>query len=71
MIANYNSVLADLVARALTLNGWLATPQSVKSVLAVVDGTVVYQLAAGQSPVPDAIALLEFAIPRLCAADGS
>jgi DNA-binding transcriptional regulator YbjK len=66
VITNYNSVLADLVARVLALSGWVATDQGVKSVLAVVDGTVVYQLAAGQSPVPPAISLLEFAIPRLC-----
>ena len=66
VITDYNGVLADLVARVLALNGWVATPQGVKSVLAVVDGTVVYQLAAGQSPVPVAISLLEFAIPRLC-----
>jgi DNA-binding transcriptional regulator YbjK len=69
VITNYNSVLADLVARVLALNGWVATPEGVKSVLAVVDGTVVYQLAAGQSPVPLAISLLEFAIPRLCDPD--
>ena len=66
VITNYNSALADLVARVLALNGWATTPQGVKSVLAVVDGAVVYQLAAGQAPVPHAIALLEFAIPRLC-----
>lgn len=71
VITNYNSVLADLVARALTLNGWAATAQGVKSVLAVVDGAVVYQLAAGQPPVPHAISLLEFAIPRLCDAAGT
>jgi DNA-binding transcriptional regulator YbjK len=66
VITNYNSVLADLVARVLALNGWVTTSQGVKAVLAVVDGAVVYQLAAGQSPVPHAISLLEFAIPRLC-----
>ena len=66
VITNYNTVLAELVAQVLALNGWVASPQGVKSVLAVVDGTVVYQLAAGQSPVPVAISLLEFAIPRLC-----
>lgn len=66
VITNYNSVLAGLVARVLALNGWSAAEEGVKAVLAVVDGTVVYQLAAGQAPVPHAIALLEFAIPRLC-----
>jgi DNA-binding transcriptional regulator YbjK len=66
VITNYNSILADLVARVLALNGWVTTPQGVKAVLAVVDGAAVYQLAAGQSPVPHAISLLEFAIPRLC-----
>ena len=67
VITSYNDVLADLIARVLSLNGRAATEQGVKAVLAVVDGTVVYQLAAGQSPVPQAISLLEFAIPRLCA----
>ena len=66
VISEYNSALADLVARVLELNGWDTTPVAVNSVLAVVDGTVVYQLAAGQAPVPHAISLLEFAIPRLC-----
>jgi DNA-binding transcriptional regulator YbjK len=66
VITNYNSILADLVARVLALNGWVASEQGVKAVLAVVDGTVVYQLAAGEAPVPHAISLLEFAIPRLC-----
>jgi DNA-binding transcriptional regulator YbjK len=71
VITNYNSALADLVARVLALNGWATTPQGVKSVLAVVDGAVVYQLAAGQAPVPHAISLLEFAIPRLCDPDNA
>ncbi len=69
VITNYNSILADLVARVLALNGWVASEQGVKAVLAVVDGTVVYQLAAGEAPVPHAISLLEFAIPRLCDPD--
>jgi DNA-binding transcriptional regulator YbjK len=66
VITNYNRLLADLVARVLALNGWVTSSEGVKAVLAVVDGAVVYQLAAGQPPVPHAISLLEFAIPRLC-----
>jgi AcrR family transcriptional regulator len=65
-IAAYNAVLADLVGRVLILNGRHASPAISRSVLAVVDGTVLYELAAGENPVTQAIQMLEFAIPRLC-----
>ncbi|MDT7760964.1 MAG: hypothetical protein QOC63_384 [Mycobacterium sp.] len=66
LIAAYNAVLADLVGRVLVLNGRHVSPAISRSVLAVVDGTVLYELAAGETPVTQAIQMLEFAIPRLC-----
>jgi AcrR family transcriptional regulator len=65
-IAAYNAVLADLVGRVLILNGRHVSPEISRSVLAVVDGTVLYELAAGETPVTQAIQMLQFAIPRLC-----
>ena len=65
-IAAYNAVLADLIGRVLVLNGRHVSPEISRSVLAVVDGTVLYELAAGETPVTQAIQMLEFAIPRLC-----
>jgi AcrR family transcriptional regulator len=66
-IAAYNEVLVDLIGRVLVLNGRQVSPEISRSVLAVVDGTVLYELAAGETPVTQAIQMLEFAIPRLCA----
>jgi AcrR family transcriptional regulator len=65
-IAAYNAILADLIGRVLVLNGRHVSPEISRSVLAVVDGTVLYELAAGETPVTQAIQMLEFAIPRLC-----
>jgi DNA-binding transcriptional regulator YbjK len=70
LVVAYNEALADLVGRVLALNGRHASAQVARAVLAVVDGTVIYELAAGETPVPQAIQMLEFAIPRLCSADG-
>lgn len=67
LVVAYNEVLADLVGRVLALNGRHVSIQVARAVLAVVDGTVIYELAAGETPVPQAIQMLEFAIPRLCA----
>ena len=67
LVIAYNDVLADLVGRVLALNGRHVSTQVARAVLAVVDGTVIYELAAGETPVPQAIQMLEFAIPRLCA----
>jgi hypothetical protein len=68
LIAGYNAELVDLVGRILALNGRIAPPTIAQAVLAVVDGTVVFRLAAGESPVPEAIAALRLAIPLLCPA---
>jgi AcrR family transcriptional regulator len=65
-IAAYNAILADLIGRVLVLNGRHVSPEISRSVLAVVNGTVLYELAAGETPVTQAIQMLEFAIPRLC-----
>jgi uncharacterized membrane protein len=70
LVVAYNEVLAGLVGQVLALNGRHVSAQVARAVLAVVDGTVIYELAAGETPVPQAIQMLEFAIPRLCAADG-
>lgn len=67
LVAAYNEVLANLVGRVLASNGRHVSAQVARAVLAVVDGTVIYELAAGETPVPQAIEMLEFAIPRLCA----
>jgi DNA-binding transcriptional regulator YbjK len=66
LINEYNTILADLVGRVLVRNGRVVTPEQCRAILAVVDGTVIYELAAGESPVPRAIQTLEFAIPKLC-----
>ncbi|MFF2299328.1 TetR/AcrR family transcriptional regulator [Arthrobacter sp. NPDC058127] len=68
LIARYNAELVDLVRRILALNGRIARPEIAQAVLAVVDGTVVYRLAAGDSPVPAAIAALRLTIPLLAPA---
>ncbi|HVQ48770.1 MAG TPA: TetR family transcriptional regulator [Mycobacterium sp.] len=68
LVVAYNEGLAGLVGRVLALNGRHVSAQVARAVLAVVDGTVIYELAAGETPVPQAIQMLEFAIPRLCAA---
>ncbi|MCV7032401.1 TetR/AcrR family transcriptional regulator [Mycobacterium sherrisii] len=67
LIGAYNEILAGLVAQVLARNGRSVGPQVARAVLAVADGTVLYELAAGENPVPRAIEMLEFAIPRLCA----
>lgn len=67
LVVAYNEVLANLVGRVLALNGRHVSTQVARAILAVVDGTVIYELAAGETPVPQAIQMLEFAIPRLCA----
>ncbi|MFZ4895243.1 TetR/AcrR family transcriptional regulator [Plantibacter sp. Mn2098] len=66
LVSRYNDELADLVGRILALNGRVSRPEIAQAVLAVVDGTVVYRLAAGESPVPAAIAAVRLAIPLLC-----
>ncbi|MEE6179393.1 TetR/AcrR family transcriptional regulator [Mycobacterium sp. 050134] len=70
LISEYNDVLADLVGHVLARNGRQAGPQVCRAVLAVADGTVIYELAAGENPVRRAIQMLEFAIPQLCAPPG-
>ena len=70
LVVAYNEALAELVGRVLALSGRHVSAQVARAVLAVVDGTVIYELAAGETPVPQAIHMLEFAIPRLCSADG-
>ncbi|WP_197517922.1 TetR/AcrR family transcriptional regulator [Mycobacterium sp. E796] len=70
LIAAYNEVLAELVGHVLARNGWRASPRVCRAVLAVADGTVIYELAAGENPVPRAIQMLQFAIPQLCASPG-
>jgi len=70
LVVAYNEALAELVGRVLALSGRHVSAQVARAVLAVVDGTVIYELAAGETPVPQAIQMLEFAIPRLCSADG-
>lgn len=67
LISAYNEVLATLVGHVLARNGRHASPQVSRAVLAVADGTVIFELAAGENPVPGAIQMLEFAIPQLCA----
>lgn len=70
LISAYNEVLADLVRHVLARNGRQASSQACRAVLAVVDGTVIYRLAAGESPASGAVQMVEFAIPRLCAQPG-
>lgn len=67
LIGAYNEILAELIGCVLARNGRCVSPQAARAVLAVVDGTVLYELAAGENPVPRAIQMLEFAIPQLCA----
>lgn len=69
LVVAYNEALAELVGRVLALSGRHVSAQVARAVLAVVDGTVIYELAAGETPVPQAIQMLEFAIPRLCSAE--
>ncbi|WP_343709287.1 hypothetical protein [Mycobacterium sp.] len=66
LIAEYNAVLSHLVGRVLLRNGRQINCETCRAVLAVVDGAVIYELAAGSPPVKQAIEMLEFAIPKLC-----
>jgi len=66
LITDYNRQLVGLVARVLSRYGRRVEPRIAQAMLAVVDGTVIYQLAAGEAPTPAAINALELAIPLLC-----
>ncbi|UWP87289.1 TetR/AcrR family transcriptional regulator [Dactylosporangium fulvum] len=66
LIGRYNVELTGLVARVLARHGRHVQPEIARAVLAVVDGTVVYRLAEGETPIPAAIRALEVAIPLLC-----
>jgi len=66
LVAAYNLELTDFVGRILALNGRVVRAEIARAVLAVVDGTVVYTLATGESPVDEAARAVQTAIPLLC-----